>query len=275
VPTKYKSTFSIQIPADTPQGEIAAWVLATIACVPASINSFKWLQAKQALRRRIAELLPSPGGKIVLRAEDLSITDETMQTTIERVKKRADIALLAAHACMPFIVKHAPADSEVPLPRSYAQPGRRAENIDRALRGEATLDEQYANAGAEPRQQRGPSITSANADKNFNTRVIRPFKPVLHLACALAKTIDANERKFREHFDSSELEALGFSAYVIPEPDGGERRHPQLTFAVLLTTPHIWIDTLTLAEALIPGTECYLQEGRSPNPPSPIRLCLT
>jgi hypothetical protein len=134
----------------------------------------------------------------------LMLPIEAAEKATESIFQQVDIALGAAHAQMPDLVRGATRRGEPikDLPRPWQTVRPLIREADRVLEQEAELVEFMQRRG-EVSPSRFPDIESLNAPGNFRNRVVRPFRGVGHLAAGIAQTLESVETELGALFKDS------------------------------------------------------------------------
>ena len=279
----HATDIQIVIPDDGDDADIPAYLLATIGAPPSARSRSVWQQTLTAFRWEIARArFPSEGTSptetVRIPRDALLLSEHTREKRLKSGFVNANDALLAAHGAMASVVNIAAeltGQNLQCLPKSYRNLGTRDAQITRALSYEAWTQAYRESVGAEPLPQRGPAFTGSTAMiKNFNTRIMAPIRPVLHLAIGLAQAIDMTEQMLiAETGNSQDWIDKGFGTYAAPIGDDDVALRPQVHIQSLYRHPLVSKLAIQLAEELEAPVMRFLSEGRA-GPTELVRLRL-
>lgn len=184
----------IRIPPETSGHRRTAMLLATIGNPPRSTDSPAWRRRVLAICRAYwadwsahhPAWRSTPGTYI---PEEFEMPAVAARSSLAATLGNVSRALAAADVLTPYFKRAFAKSSGLSLPALKRTPSRKAEI-------EAVLDREAAyriTLGPQPSRilpDRMPAIDSANADKNFATRNLRPFRPVWHLIVAFGAAFD-------------------------------------------------------------------------------------
>jgi hypothetical protein len=210
------SSVSIPPPPDRIPYQPGARLLAVLAQPPMSHKDTRWQLTERALgriywvARAQASKMPLDDSEVV-NPSHLLLPDEIMRSQDKLLQKQLEYRMGAAQVAIPIIANQA---------KLRRFPERTIDGwIIRALLQEDFLKESLASQGLAA-SDRFPMDFN-----NFDTRVLRPSLPVIHLAVAVAFAVDASQMAFRS---LPEKEAEG-----VPVGAGG----PQISVANILLQP--------------------------------------
>lgn len=270
----------IRIPADTPEVDLPAYLLATIGAPPERVLDARWRETVAAYRREIRLLKAVNDGagsttKVEFELSDLPLGDSVREARLGSARRAIEVAMGAAHASMASVVNLHLTQGSKDLrlsPEAYRRPGTRTAQIDRTMIKEEELRAFMEREGLPLPDRRMPELTASSAPKNFLSRVVAPARPVLHLAIGLAQVVERAEHGLLDEYETRDRwEALGLGTYEIGLPDDGVRYQPKLNEMHLLGLPELSREAIALAEDLRPAVEAFLRSGRAPTP-TMIRL---
>lgn len=171
----------------------------------------------------------------------------TLSVDLERRIKQGlgkiNVALRAAHAMVSLVTAQAAAMGGIDLrraPASFRKPALRNQQISRVL---SYGDEWEKDLDALGRNLEGAGVPrledTVTATDNFKNRVIRPNRPVLHLAIGLAVALDVRSKQLAAEMGAQETwERAGYVTYRV---GAGEdpRPLPMVTIDRVLREPKI------------------------------------
>ncbi len=269
------TTIDIIIPKDTPEEHLPAFLLAIMALPPTSADDIRWHETREILKLRIARLTtPADQGLENGLPFTLALIHRKETTAFTRVAR----ALAAAHALIPSIGRHDAARTGTPvgsLPPAFRRRRKLSDEIERTMWHETAAAEAAARRGERPLPSRMPSMSESEAaPKNFITRVIKPARPVVHLASAFAELVDMAEHQLVQTFESPRVwESKGFGTVHVDDGNGVTTPRPNIPATVLLQMPGFAREVILRGEAYLPAVRASLSEGRA-KPVPMVRLLL-
>lgn len=269
------TTIDITIPKDTPEEHLPAFLLAILAVPPTSAEDTRWHETREILKLRIARLTtPADQGL----ENGLPFTRALLHRKETNAFVRVGRALAAAHALIPSIGRHNAALDGTPagsLPPAFRRRRKLSDEIERTMWHETAAAEAAARRGERPLPPRMPSMSESQAGaKNFMTRVLKPARPIAHLATAFAEVIDMVERQFVQTLECPRVwEAKGFGTIHVDNGEGRTTPRPNIPAAIVLQMPELAREVIVRGEAYLPAVRTSLSEGRA-KPVPMVRLLL-
>lgn len=271
----HRAPIDIVIPKDMPEESLPAILLAIMAVPPTSADDVRCRETMEILRLRTARLT-TPSDQAL--DNDLPFTLALMHRKETTAFTRVGRALAAAHTMMPTVVRqHLGSLGVAPaaLPLAY----RRSQSLDseivRTMWHEKASADAAAQRGERPPPRRMPTMTGSDGShKNFMTRVLKPTRPVLHLAVGMAQVIDMIERQLIKTLHSPRVwEAKGYRTVHIDDGHGVTTPRPNIPTSDLLAMPEFARQVIGLSDVLLPAVTDVLAAGRA-RPVPMVRLLL-
>ena len=269
------ATIDITIPEDAPEAHLPAFLLAILAVPPTSAEDTRWHETREILKLRIAHL-PTPADQGL--ENGLPFTRALLHRKETTAFVRVGRALAAAHALIPSIGRHNAALLGIPtgsLPAAFRRRRKLSDEIERTMWHETAAAEAAALRGERPLPPRMPSMgESGAAPKNFITRVLKPARPVMHLATAFAVLIDMVEQQLIQTLERPRVwEAKGFGTIHVDDGHGVTTPRPNIPATAMLQMPGLAREVIAQGETYLPAVRASLSEGRA-KPVRMVRLLL-
>jgi len=260
----------IMVGGQDPDYSVTARLMASIARPPTSERDPKWRELVRAVSRVILQAhqqadprpfeqpLPYPAADLTFplaRAEDL----------VQAALSKVNVALGAAHAQMPALVRGVGIRNSSPGITNYRLWKHEVSLVEGSQR---TMEREQEFLAFQQQHEitlptRFPREYSAQSEVNFRNRVVAPYRNVLHLAAGLAMVLDDVERRLTSDLahQPGVAKASGFGAY----PTG-----VRLLADHLFLIPELAIAAINRARTLEAGLP-YLTSQR-PKPSEVVRL---
>jgi hypothetical protein len=184
----------IRIPPETSGHRRTAMLLATIGTPPRSADGPAWRRQVLAICRaywadRSAHdpaWRSTPGTYI---PEEFEMSAVAARKSLAATLGNVSRALAAADVLAPYFKRAFAKSSGLSIPALTRTPSRKAA-IEAVLDREAAYRIALGLRSSRVLPDRMPESESTNADKNFATRNLRPFRPVWHLIAAFGAVFD-------------------------------------------------------------------------------------
>jgi hypothetical protein len=186
-------SFTITVPGNGPDYLLGAHLLGVLACPPSSPSDQKWRQAERVLGKSVLldqeRLDPdwATRHQLIIPVHD-RVPATNIDKKLQKIRTLHGHRLAAAQVAIPFFRQAERMAGGAPAAT------RRASTIDariqKTFEQEANREEWLVKHGI-ARKPRFPK------DDNFETRVLRPSYPVLHIAVAVAVAIDQSQKMLR------------------------------------------------------------------------------
>ncbi|WPB83958.1 hypothetical protein [Sediminicoccus rosea] len=272
------ATVDVVIHKDMPWEAFPIMLLGTLATPPTSPEDPRWCEALELMRLRVATERAQCNGEEGSLETVLNVSAAVAHRKEKAAWVRINRAMVAAHAVMPFVIgEHAKVlgDSLATAAAAYRKPKNLQWQIHRVMSQESALARHAARRGTRPPPKRMPEMSDSEAGtKNFITRVLRPARPILHIAISLAQAMDTAELQALKTYRTPRLwEREGYGTGPADDSEDGVAVRPRVTETMLLLRPEFSRQVIGASEAFLPAVQAYLASGRA-KPVPMVRLLL-
>lgn len=273
----------VRLPADTPDEQLPAFLLATIGRIPKGSDDSKWRETVDALLLKISLIkedldlragIAPVQGLISAGGRDIAWLTRLEEECFGRVRK----AMAAAHALMPYIINRQArmrGESLAKAPLEFKRPQEVRSQRYRTLWHETASADHAALKGYSALPKRLPEMTDSEAmEANFTTRVLGQSRPILHLVAALCLRIDQIEKVLQADLNSPDRwQPKGFKTVWIDDGEGKASPRVRVPLGGILLNPELARSAIHLADELLPAVVAMHASGRA-KPVTPVRLLL-
>ena len=265
----------VPIALDTPEYQLAGLLLGTLAKPPTMPGDPLWEKSVAAFRyygltqRAAHDPAWGRSPQQIVPAHFVMASDE-VHRQMNRGRRGIETSLLAVHAIKAEIDRiEAQMRRPTPDPANRRFHDARSMNseIDRVLAQEIELEAFMAARGRPKQPRRAQEFTETpSAQSNFSNRVLRPNRPVLHLALAFAQILDLSSRTLGRQLGGPEAwEARGFVSRPAGSVESGAVL-PMVPWEIIFLVPEVARRSFELAQLKEPPVENFLVDTVRPVP---------